>query len=98
MAKKKKRKVASKFAIREEVQEEIVALAAIYGEDFGLDEDNHGYRVRIVPHPGDADTNLVDLELHIRSVSIASWVDAQSHATHGLAPAPPARAAAQQPT
>ena len=73
MAKKKKRKAPGKprqpqsaFAIREEVEEEIIALAAIYGEEFELDEDNHGFKVKIMPHPGELEANLVQVLLHIR--------------------------------
>jgi translation initiation factor 2-alpha kinase 4 len=80
MAKKKKKRKApgkqrqpqSAFAIREEVEEEIIALAAIYGEEFQLDEDNHGFRVKIVPHPGDAEANYVELQLHIRCAPSAA--------------------------
>jgi hypothetical protein len=68
MAKKKKKikKHTVGFALSQDVTDEIIALAAIYGEDFELDEDSHGYTVRIVPHPGDVEPNLVAVKLHIR--------------------------------
>jgi hypothetical protein len=68
MAKKKKKtkKQSAGWALSQEVTDEIIALAAIYGEDFELDEDSHGYTVRIVPHPGDFEPNLCAVKLHIR--------------------------------
>jgi hypothetical protein len=67
MAKKKKKRTAPSVAdIKHEVAEEILALQAIYADDFRLHEDGVGFAVTVVPHPGALETNYVSLELHVR--------------------------------
>ncbi len=53
-------------AVKQEVAEEILALEAIYGEDFALHEDGIGFALHIVPHPGALEDNYCSVQLHVR--------------------------------
>lgn len=69
MAKKKKKKLhpTSKAAekIKADIAEEILALEAIYADDFSLHNDGIGFQLLVVPHPGLGD-NYCSVELHVR--------------------------------
>jgi hypothetical protein len=52
--------------VKQEIAEEILALEAIYGDDFSLDADGVGFRLRVVPHPGDAQAGFTSAVLHVR--------------------------------
>ena len=55
-----------------------VALQAIFSnpdgdaeeESFKIDEDEQGFSLRVVPHPGDAEANFVWADLGIRFVDV----------------------------
>ena len=56
-----------------------VALQAIFSnpdgdaedeEPFKIDEDEQGFSLRVVPHPGDAEANFVWADLGIRFVDV----------------------------
>jgi hypothetical protein len=72
--KKKKKHVAPGAAaaggppaeVKQEIAEEILALEAIYGEDFLLDADGVGFGLRVVPHPGEAQASFTGVVLHVR--------------------------------
>ncbi|KIZ01806.1 putative serine/threonine-protein kinase GCN2 [Monoraphidium neglectum] len=68
--KKKKKKAAAVGGpppeVKQEIAEEILALEAIYGEDFQLDADGVGFALRVVPHPGDAQAGFTSVTLHVR--------------------------------
>jgi hypothetical protein len=49
-----------------EMEEELQALSSIYDEEFRIDEDRHGFMLRVVPHPGDVDDNWSAVYLHVR--------------------------------
>jgi hypothetical protein len=68
MAKKKKKRLPQrqKENIKLAIAEEILALEAIYGEDFQLHEDGIGFALKVVPHPGALEDNFVTIELHVR--------------------------------
>ncbi|KAG2496142.1 hypothetical protein HYH03_005744 [Edaphochlamys debaryana] len=50
----------------QETEEELLALAAIYGEDLDVHYDGAGFDLLVVPHPGMADENLCSVELSVR--------------------------------
>lgn len=52
---------------RAEVHDELLALTAIFGEDLQVEEGNEAFKLHVVPHPGEAETNYVSIELEIRS-------------------------------
>jgi hypothetical protein len=73
MANKKKKKKqqhssSSRAAVKQEIAEEILALEAIYEDDFSLHEDGIGFQLHVVPHPGYHSDNHCSVELHVRSV------------------------------
>lgn len=68
MAKKKKKKSVKRREMQEEAKEELEVLAAIFGDQFALDEDANGYSLHIVPHPGRTEPNYVSVQLTIRYV------------------------------
>ena len=65
---KKKRQGPQADTHNEEAAEELEALEAIYGEDLAVDEDRHGFALRVLPHPAELQDNLVSTVLVIRSV------------------------------
>lgn len=68
MAKKKKKTKKNVHHINElheEVQEELVALQAIFGEDLTVHDDQKGFSLRVVPHPGEAEVNHVSVIINI---------------------------------
>jgi translation initiation factor 2-alpha kinase 4 len=77
MAKKKKRATKHKGGAQrhgtgmevflEEAREEMVALDAIFGADFAAHDDGRGFDLRVVPHPGEAESNFVSAALKLRS-------------------------------
>ncbi len=71
MARKKKRP-ARKPELDEEAQEELLALAAIFDEHFVLDGDGQGFKLVVVPHPGDAQASHVSAELSCRCRAAAA--------------------------
>ena len=68
MPKKKKKKALKpsnadfQNRLKEELAEEIVALEAIFAEDFVIADDGHGFSVCV--HPGEP--SHVSVELHFR--------------------------------
>lgn len=54
-----------------EVHDELLALEAIFGEEIQLDNSN-GFILRVVPHPGEAETNYVSIQLEIRCAVVPS--------------------------
>lgn len=70
MAKKKKKKPhAKRHEMQEEAKEELLVLAAIFGDQFTLDEDAHGFSLHVVPHPGRTEPNYVSVHLTARYVA-----------------------------
>lgn len=69
-AKRKKKKAAKAIdeATRQEIAEEILALAAIYDSAFKLHEDQLGFSLRVVPYTSEQD-NYTSVELNIRWVN-----------------------------
>lgn len=69
---KKKNKKAKKRVVHEEdfdraeVHDELLALTAIFGEDLEVEEGNEAFKLHVVPHPGEAETNYVSIKLEIR--------------------------------
>jgi hypothetical protein len=74
MAKKKKKQHQSRAAVKQEIAEEILALEAIYADDFSLHDDGIGFQLLVVPHPGYHSDNHCSIELHVRSVATAAAV------------------------
>lgn len=66
MAKKKKKKSLKRREINEEAKEELDVLAAIFGDQFSLDEDARGFLLHVVPHPGRTEPNYVSIQLAVR--------------------------------
>jgi hypothetical protein len=52
---------------RAEVHDELLALTAIFGDDLKVEEGNEAFKLHVVPHPGEAETNYVSIKLEIRS-------------------------------
>lgn len=65
--KSKKRVVHEENFDRAEVHDELLALTAIFGEDLEV-EGNEAFKLHVVPHPGEAETNYVSITLEIRCV------------------------------
>lgn len=85
MAKKKKKKVAKRREMQEEAKEELEVLAAIFGDQFTLDEDVHGFRLHIVPHPGRTEPNYVSVHLTARFAADQPCLRQRWYRTHALA-------------
>lgn len=51
---------------QEEAAEELAALEAIYGEDISVDDDRHGFSLKVLPHPAAMQENLVSTILTVR--------------------------------
>lgn len=73
-AKKQKKKLQNTQGGREDARDELVALEAIFGEDLEVHPDEQGFTLRVVPHPGDVETNYVFVQLQIRQGSSANAV------------------------
>lgn len=71
---KKKRLTAAEAACEEERREELLALSLIYGEDLQPFSDGSAFSLRVLPHPGEAETNHVAVTLNVRSET-ASFCD-----------------------
>ncbi|GIM05041.1 hypothetical protein Vretimale_9508, partial [Volvox reticuliferus] len=66
-AKKKKKGRAHRATVSNpETAEELLALAAIYGDEFSKHQDGLGFDLAVVPHPGMLDENLVCVQLSVR--------------------------------
>lgn len=70
---KKKKALAAQELDREEVRDELLALEAIYGEDFEARGDGSGFSLRVVPHPGEAEANHVSVKLVVRCGAAAAF-------------------------
>lgn len=81
MAKKKKKKQhqQSRAAVKQEIAEEILALEAIYADDFSLHDDGIGFQLLVVPHPGYHGENHCSVELHVRWVLLQCCNCSQNH-------------------
>ena len=66
MAKRKKKKPSKTQELNEEAKEELEVLAAIFGDSFCLDEDDRGFTLQVVPHPGRTEPNYVSVHLAAR--------------------------------
>ncbi|KXZ55244.1 hypothetical protein GPECTOR_3g384 [Gonium pectorale] len=67
MPAKKKKKGRQRAAVSNvETEEELLALAAIYGDDLDVHHDGLGFDLDVVPHPGLLDENFVSLQLSVR--------------------------------
>lgn len=66
MPKKKKKKSAKRRDLTQEAKEELDVLAAIFGDQFIIDEDARGFVLRVVPHPGRTEPNYVSVQLGVR--------------------------------
>ena len=66
MAKKKKKKSSKRREMQEEAKEELEVLAAIFGDQFTLSEDAHGFSLQVVPHPGRTEPNYVSVQISAR--------------------------------
>ncbi len=66
MGKRKKPRKALIAEGQEEAQEELTALEAIYAEELTVDDDRHGFSLRVLPHPAELQQNLVSTVLSIR--------------------------------
>lgn len=66
MGKRKKQRRAPNAEGQEEANEELLALEAIYAEDLTVDDDRHGFSLRVLPHPAELQQNLVSTVLAIR--------------------------------
>lgn len=73
MARKKKKTRAkpTEAADQEEVEDELVALFAIF-PDTELDSDERGLELTVRPHHGDADASYVSATLHLRCYTIVN--------------------------
>lgn len=74
MAKKKKKKsrpsANRQEQDRQEIEDEILALEAIYGDDFTLHDDANGFDLVILPENSEA--NYVSVELRVRYKALRS--------------------------
>ena len=69
-AKKKSKKAgAESDEFLAEAKEEMVALEAIFDEEFEAHEDGGGFNLTIVPHPGEAESNFVSVQLVVRQAA-----------------------------
>lgn len=66
MAKKKKKKASKGREVHQEAKEELEVLAAIFGDSFSVDEDERGFTLQVVPHPGRTEPNYVSAQLAAR--------------------------------
>ena len=66
MVKKKKKKASKTREVNEEAKEELEVLAAIFGDSLSLDEDDRGFSLQVVPHPGRTEPNYVSVQLAAR--------------------------------
>ena len=66
MAKRKKKKPSKTKELNEEAKEELEVLAAIFGDSFALDEDDRGFTLQVVPHPGRTEPNYGSVQLAAR--------------------------------
>lgn len=62
----KKRDAAREELDMEEAREEVLALSAIFGEALEVRDDEGGFTLRVVPHPGEAMANHVAVQLIVR--------------------------------
>lgn len=65
MGKKKKAK-RRKADGAEEAKDEILALESIFGQDFQLHGDGHGFSMVVLPHAGEEEETFVSVELDVR--------------------------------
>ena len=49
-------------------------MEAIYGDDIQIDDDRHGFSLRVLPHPAELQENLVSSVLCVRSISTAPYL------------------------
>lgn len=63
---KERRKADAAQQIKQEIAEELLAIEAIYAEDFQLHADGVGFTLHIVPHPGDLHANYCFVDLDVR--------------------------------
>lgn len=60
---KKKRVKQKALTELEDVQDEVLAIESIFGSSFEADENRKGFKLRIVPHPGEAEANYTSVML-----------------------------------
>lgn len=66
MGKRKKQRRPVNAEGQEDAAEELAALEAIYGDDIQIDDDRHGFSLRVLPHPAELQENLVSTVLAVR--------------------------------
>jgi hypothetical protein len=67
MGRKKKQRRPPNTEGHKEAAEELAALEAIYGgDDIHIDDDRHGFSLRVLPHPAELQENLVSTVLSVR--------------------------------
>ena len=64
--KSKKRAAAGEHFDRAEVEDELTALQAIFGDDLTMEESRDAFTLLVVPHPGDAEANYVSIKLEMK--------------------------------
>ena len=69
MGRRKKKKGSKSREMQEEAKEELEVLEAIFGDQFSLDEDAHGFNMHLVPHAGRTEPNYVSVQLAVRHAS-----------------------------
>lgn len=89
---KKKPTVTEEFD-REEAKDELLALSAIFGDALTVKDDEQSFVVHVVPHPGEAETNYVSVNLEVRCVRkpfkiINTWLYAVRRLAPPLLPTP----------
>lgn len=62
----RRRAAAEDDAAKEAAADELIALKAIFEEDLVLHNNEHGFTLRVVPHPGEAQVNYVSVELEVK--------------------------------
>lgn len=66
MGKKKKKARSKPVTDFEEAKDEMLALQSIYDNDFSPSDDEWGFTITIVPHPGEAASNHCSVDMEVR--------------------------------
>ena len=69
--KKGKQKNVSDF---EDIQDELVAIESIFGSAFGANENKRGFKLRVVPHCGEAESSHVSVMLEFGYSSLPPFL------------------------
>jgi len=65
---KRKKKPAARAApqTKQEVQDELIALEAVFADDFIVHNDKKGFDLNVLPYPSKAEINHVSVKLSVR--------------------------------